>query len=207
MTDSTEAPPLGERFSEATTYALAKHRRQIRKGSRIPYAAHLFAVTAIVLEMGSDEEEAIVALLHDVIEDQGGAEAEAEIRERFGDRIAAMVRDLSDTDVIPKPPWRDRKEAYIAGVAAHEIGAVRVSIADKLHNARAIVLDHRIVGDEIWDRFSADGPGTLWYYESLLDAFDRRREELGPGALAALEELRRSVAELRAIVDDAGLRP
>ena len=201
MTD-TDTPLLTDRFTEVTTYALDKHRSQIRKGSGVPYASHVLAVTAIVLEMGGTEDEAIAALLHDVVEDQGGAGAEAEIRAQFGDHVADMVRANSDTDQIPKPPWRARKEAYIAGVATKDIGAVRVSIADKLHNARMIVLDHRSVGDELWGRFSADGPQTLWYYESLLEAFAARRDELGSGADAALQELGRTVAEMRAIVTD-----
>lgn len=196
----TDAPLLSGRFTEATDYALDKHRTQIRKGSGVPYASHVLAVAAIVLEMGSDEDEAIAGLLHDVVEDQGGAEAEAEIRARFGDRVADIVRANSDTDQVPKPPWRARKETYIAGVATKDPGAVRVSIADKLHNARMIVLDHRAVGDELWDRFTADGPDTLWYYAALLEAFDARRDELGPGGVAALEELERTVVEMRAFV-------
>ncbi len=197
----TDAPLLTDRFTEATTYALEKHNSQIRKGSDVPYASHVLAVTAIVLEMGSNEDEAIAALLHDVVEDQGGAEAEAEIRARFGDRVADMVSANSDTDVVPKPPWRERKEAYIADVATKDVGAVRVSIADKLHNARMIVFDHRAVGDELWDRFrTKSAPDVLWYYESLLEAFDARRGELGPGGVAALEELERTVAAMRAIV-------
>ncbi len=197
----TDTPLLSEKFTEATTYALEKHNSQIRKGSDVPYASHVLAVAAIVLEMGSDEDEAIAALLHDVVEDQGGVEAEAEIRARFGDRVADMVSANSDTDVVPKPPWRERKEAYIADVATKDVGAVRVSIADKLHNARMIVFDHRAVGDGLWDRFrTKSAPDVLWYYESLLEAFDARRGELGPGGVAALEELERTVAEMRAIV-------
>jgi len=197
----TDTPLLSEKFTEATTYALEKHNSQIRKGSDVPYASHVLAVAAIVLEMGSNEDEAIAALLHDVVEDQGGAEAEAEIRARFGDRVADMVSANSDTDVVPKPPWRERKEAYIADVATKDVGAVRVSIADKLHNARMIVFDHRAVGDGLWDRFrTKSAPDVLWYYESLLEAFDARRGELGPGGVAALEELERTVAEMRAIV-------
>lgn len=177
----THEPLLTDRFTAATAYALAHHRAQIRKGSGIPYASHLLAVTAIVLEMGGSEDEAIAALLHDVVEDGGGVEAEAHVREEWGERVAAMVRANSDTDVEPKPPWRARKEAYIAGIATKDIGAVRVSIADKLHNARMIVADHRQVGDSLWDRFTADAEQTLWYYESLVEAFERRRPELGAG--------------------------
>ena len=200
----TDSPLLTDRFTEATAYALAHHRSQIRKGSGIPYASHLLAVTAIVLEMGGSEDEAIAALLHDVVEDGGGPAAQAEIRERWGDDVADWVVANSDslTGSSDKEEWRVRKERYIAGIAGKPIEAVRVSIADKLHNARMIVLDHRTVGDELWDRFSADGPQTLWYYEALIDAFDERRDELGPGGVAALEELERTVAGIRAIVAD-----
>ena len=188
--------PLSERFTDATVYALAHHREQRRKGGRIPYAAHLLAVAAITLEMEATEDEAIAALLHDVIEDGGGPAAEAEIAGRFGTDVAAMVRANSDTDEDPKPPWLARKEDYLAGIATKPIGAVRVSIADKLHNARSILLDHRRVGEHIWDRFSAGRDRTLWYYESLVGAFEERRGELGPGAEAALDELERIVSEL-----------
>ena len=188
--------PLSDRFTEATAYALLHHREQRRKGAEIPYAAHLLAVAAIALEMECTEDEAIAALLHDVIEDGGGTAAEAEIAGRFGADVAAMVRANSDTDVEPKPPWRARKEAYLAGIATKPVGAVRVSIADKLHNARSILFDHRRIGESVWDRFTADRDETLWYYESLVGAFEQRRDELGGGASAALDELERVVAEL-----------
>ena len=192
----TDTPLLSEKFTEATTYALEKHNSQIRKGSDVPYASHVLAVAAIVLEMGSNEDEAIAALLHDVVEDQGGAEAEAEIRARFGDRVADMVSANSDTDVVPKPPWRERKEAYIADVATKDVGAVRVSIADKLHNARSILSDYRRHGEELWLRFAGRRAGTLWYYRSLVSAFEMRRNDLGEGGSHALDELRSVVGEL-----------
>ena len=195
----TLSRPLSPKFTEAIGYALDAHRTQSRKGTEIPYAAHILAVAPLVLEMEADEDEAIAALLHDVIEDAGAHHAE-EIESRFGPEVLAIVRANSDTDQQPKPPWLERKSAYVAGIATKSAAAVRVSIADKLHNARMIVLDHRTVGDELWARFTADGPDTLWYYESLLEAFDARRDELGPGGVAALEELERTVAEMRAIV-------
>ena len=202
MTD-TDNPLLTERFTDATAYALEHHRSQIRKGSGIPYASHLLAVTAIVLEMGGSEDEAIAAMLHDVIEDGGGPEAEARIRAEWGDDVADWVVANSDslTGSSEKEEWSARKERYVEGIAGKPIEAVRVSIADKLHNARMIVFDHRAVGDGLWDRFrTKSAPDVLWYYESLLEAFDARRGELGPGGVAALEELERTVAEMRAIV-------
>ena len=201
MTD-TDNPLLNERFTKATEYALDHHNTQIRKGSGIPYASHLLAVTAIVLEMGGSEDEAIAAMLHDVVEDGGGPKAEAEIRDRWGDDVAEWVIANSDsrTGSSEKEEWSVRKERYVEGIAGKPVEAVRVSIADKLHNARMIVADHRVVGDELWDRFSASGPQTLWYYEALINAFDARRNDLGPGAIAALDELRRTVEGMREIV-------
>lgn len=204
MSDQTDKPLLTDRFTAATAYALDHHRTQIRKGSGVPYASHLFAVTAIVLEMGGSEDEAIAALLHDVIEDGGGRAAEAEIRERWGDDVADWVLANSDSttgSIEGKEDWMTRKERYVAGIDTKPIEAVRVSIADKLHNSRMIVADSRAAGDGLWDRFTADGPQTLWYYEALLEAFEARRGELGTGAGRALDELERSVAELRAIVE------
>ena len=141
-------------------------------------------------------------MLHDVVEDGGGPKAEAEIRERWGDDVAEWVIANSDsrTGSFEKEEWSVRKERYVEGIADKPIEAVRVSIADKLHNARMIVADHRVVGDELWDRFSASGPQTLWYYEALINAFDARRNDLGPGAIAALDELRRTVEGMREIV-------
>lgn len=114
MTDERSAEPLlTPRFSAAFEFARAAHSRQVRKGSGTPYLAHLMSVAALVLEHGGDEETAIAALLHDVAEDQGGEEALAEIERRFGGRVAAIVAECSDTFETPKPPWRERKEAYL----------------------------------------------------------------------------------------------
>src|SRR5438045_2699042 len=104
------------RFDEALLFAAQRHQKQHRKGTRIPYVAHLLSVAALVLEDGGDEDEAIAALLHDAVEDQGGAEMRSEVAERFGERVATIVDGCTDTDVTPKPPWRARKVAYIAHV-------------------------------------------------------------------------------------------
>ena len=190
------AHPLGPRFEEALGYAIGHHRGDRRKGTAIPYAAHLLAVASLVLEMESAEDEAIAALLHDVVEDGGGEEAEAEIRARFGDDVARIVRANSDTVTDPKPPWRQRKEDYITGIAGKAPDELRVSIADKLHNARSILSDHRRHGEQLWGRFAGGREGTLWYYRALLGAFEARRAELGPGGGHALDELRAVIAEL-----------
>ena len=144
--------------------------------------------------LGHDRGQ-LVAATDDVVEDGGGPKAEAEIRDRWGDDVAEWVIANSDsrTGSSEKEEWSVRKERYVEGIAGKPVEAVRVSIADKLHNARMIVADHRVVGDELWDRFTASGPQTLWYYEALINAFDARRNDLGPGAIAKLDELRRTV--------------
>jgi (p)ppGpp synthase/HD superfamily hydrolase len=149
-----------------------------------------------VLDMEGSEDEAIAALLHDVIEDGGGVEAEVVIRRRFGADVARIVRACSDSEVAPKPPWRPRKEAYIAAVAHKRPDELRVSLADKLHNARAILLDLRTHGDELWSRFSAGRDEQLWYYGALADRFTSRRADLGEPAGPAVDELQRLVAEI-----------
>jgi len=189
----TDEPLLTERFDRALHLATDHHRRQLRKGTDVPYAAHLLAVASLVLEMGGDEDEAIGGLLHDAVEDGGGPPMLDRIREEYGSAVADVVAANSDSDVTPKPPWRARKEGYIAGIAHKSPAAVRVSLADKLHNARSIVSDLERHGDEVWSRFSADREAVCWYYGALADAFGERVDELGPSAGVALGELRRLV--------------
>jgi len=185
---------LSEKFTEALVYATQLHATQIRKGSGVPYIAHLLGVASIALEYGANESEAIAALLHDAIEDQGGAKIRDEIQQRFGETVAQIVEGCTDTDLTPKPPWRDRKEAYLAHIS-HTSASVRlVSAADKLYNAQSILKDYRQIGDEIWQRFTGKKEGTLWYYRSLVNAF--RQVETTP----LIEELDRVVAELEQLV-------
>jgi (p)ppGpp synthase/HD superfamily hydrolase len=195
---STLAHPLGPRFEQALGYAISHHRDDRRKGTQIPYAAHLLAVASIVLEMESSEDEAIAALLHDVIEDGGGPEAEAEIAAQFGPDVARIVRANSDSlsGDSAKAPWRQRKEDYVAAIAHKAPDELRVSIADKLHNARSILSDYRRHGEDLWFRFAGRREGTLWYYRTLTSAFEARRADLGPGGAHALDELRSVVGEL-----------
>ncbi len=167
------------RYSEAFTFAAEAHRAQRRKGTDIPYLSHLMAVSALVLEYGGDEDQAIAGLLHDAIEDQGGVAMEDEICARFGERVAGIVRACTDADVEPKPPWRERKEAYLAALPAKTDDALLVSQCDKLHNATAILEDARAIGPAIWDRFTGKQEGTLWYYQSLAAIFAERQ----PGPL------------------------
>ena len=186
---------LSDKFTEALVYAAQLHATQIRKGSGVPYIAHLLGVASIALEYGANESEAIAALLHDAIEDQGGAKTRDEIQQRFGETVAAIVEGCTDTDLTPKPPWRDRKEAYLAHIS-HTVASVRlVSAADKLYNAQSILKDYRQMGDEIWQRFTGKKEGTLWYYRSLVNAF--RQVETTP----LIEELDRVVSELEQLVN------
>jgi (p)ppGpp synthase/HD superfamily hydrolase len=181
---------LTARFEEALVYAAQLHARQLRKGTTIPYISHLLAVTALVLENGGDEDEAIAALLHDAVEDQGGAGTREEIRRRFGDTVASIVNDCSDTDIIPKPPWRERKERYIAHLREATPSVRLISAADKLHNARAILSDYRQSGESVWHRFNGGKAGTLWYYRAVTDALRARAET------PLVDELDRVVTEI-----------
>ncbi len=178
---------LTSRFDDALEFAAVRHSDQLRKGTKIPYIAHLLGVTSIALEHGANEDEAIAALLHDAVEDQKATLQE--IRARFGNAVAGIVAGCSDTDVIPKPPWRERKEAYIAHIATASPSVQLVSAADKLHNASAILRDYRDVGEALWERFNGGRDGTLWYYRALADAFRTAGAPLA-------EELDRVVSEL-----------
>ena len=185
---------LSSRFTEALMYATELHSNQVRKGSGVPYIAHLLGVTSIALEYGANEDEAIAALLHDAIEDQGGEATRAEIRRRFGDIVTEIVDGCTDAETIPKPPWRERKEAYIAHIFNASSSELLVSCADKLHNARSILNDYRVLGEVVWERFKGGKEGTLWYYRSLVEAFRQT------GSTPLVEELERVVLELEQLV-------
>src|SRR5919202_957739 len=151
---------LTRRFEEALTFAARLHSAQVRKGTTVPYVSHLLAVAAVALEHGADEDEAIAALLHDAVEDQGGAATREEIRRRFGDRVAEIVDGCTDAETTPKPPWRERKERYVSHIASAPPSVRLVSAADKLHNARSILADLRTCGEGVWDRFRGGKEGT-----------------------------------------------
>lgn len=188
---------LTTKFFDALSFAGELHADQRRKGTSVPYIAHLLSVTALVIEDCGSEDEAIAAALHDAVEDAGGATTLATITQRYGAAVASIVAACSDTDVIPKPPWRARKEAYLAHLReeATRREVLRVSLADKLHNARAILSDYREIGDGLWSRFSTkSADDQLWYYRSLADVFLSRM----PGRLA--DELDRAVGELERLV-------
>jgi (p)ppGpp synthase/HD superfamily hydrolase len=181
--------PFSERFDDALLYASRLHRTQIRKGSGIPYVSHLLAVCALVIEHGGSEDQAIAALLHDAAEDQGGEATLSDIRVRYGAAVADIVADCTDAWTEPKPPWRPRKEAYLAALPSKPAASLLVSLADKAHNAGAILGDYQVLGDALWDRFTGGRDGTIWYYRSLSAVFDK----VMPGALA--EQLSRTVAQ------------
>src|SRR5271155_5187018 len=142
--------PLGKRFDRALLYATAAHGAQFRKGTSRPYIAHLLGIASIVLTHGGDEDEAIAALLHDAVEDQGGKPRLREIRKKFGPRVARIVDGCTDADTIPKPPWLERKKSYIRHIRSADSSTCLVSAADKLYNAREILDDYRVHGDRLW---------------------------------------------------------
>jgi len=184
---------LSERFNQALLYAAELHRDQVRKGSGVPYIAHLMSVAALAIEHGANEEEAIAALLHDAIEDQGGDATRQEIRRRFGENVTEIVNGLSDSDTIPKPPWRIRKEAYIAHLAEASPSILLVSLCDKLHNATSILRDYRRLGDALWPRFRGGKDGTLWYYRTLVTTFRQHFDS------PLVDELDKVVTELESL--------
>jgi len=160
------------RFEEALVYATRLHNGQNRKGTGIPYVAHLLAVTALVIEWGGDEDMAIAALLHDAVEDQGGMVTLADIHRRFGERVARIVDGCTDSYDQPKPAWRKRKEDYLQKLQGEPADVRLVSLADKVHNARSILSDLRKEGISALDRFRGGREGTLWYYHSLVEVFN-----------------------------------
>jgi GTP pyrophosphokinase len=194
-TQSKHKVKLGPRFQRAFQFAAEKHAGQTRKASSTPYIAHLMGVASLVLEFGGDEDMAIAALLHDVVEDCGGAPMLKEVRRRFGSRVAKIVDGCTDSDTDPKPPWRERKETYIRHLQSADAETKLVSAADKLNNVRSILSDYREVGESIWERFSGGREGTLWYYRALLEEFVRSK----PSRL--IRELELAVRELEARAD------
>lgn len=165
---------LTDRYPEAVAFAHSVHRGHLRKGTQIPYLSHLVSVSGLVLEAGGSEDEAIAGLLHDALEDQGPRTSFEEIRDRFGEEVARIVRACSDTEQAPKPPWRERKETYLKHLEQADPAVLRVSLADKLHNARSIWTDLRTHGSQLWGRFNVGQEDQLWYYCSLASVFADR---------------------------------
>jgi GTP pyrophosphokinase len=195
--NETERAAFHVDFERALAFATQLHARQTRKQTDIPYISHLIGVAGLVLENGGGRDEAIAGLLHDSIEDcpkdyPGGVPAlRADIEREFGDKVLAIVEGCTDAETLKKPPWRGRKERYVAHLEDAPVEVLLVSCADKLHNARAIVADQRVMGNALFERFTGKRDGTLWYYESLAEVFGRR----GPKWLSA--ELSRTVETMK----------
>lgn len=187
------------KFIKALEYAARVHARQIRKKTDRPYIGHLLGVTSLVIEYGGDEEMVIAALLHDAVEDQGGLPRLREIRKRFGKRVARIVDGCTDAYVEPKPPWLERKRAYLDRIGNESEDVRLVSAADKLSNVRETVHDLRTHGDGVFERFAGKREGTLWYYRALVDAFRKA------GSSPLVEELDRAVAELESLAGAAAM--
>jgi GTP pyrophosphokinase len=190
-----KAVKLGPRFLRAFAFAAKKHAGQTRKASTIPYIAHLIGVASTVLEFGGDEDLAIAALLHDVVEDCGGAQMLKEVKRRFGNRVAKVVDGCTDSDTTPKPPWRERKENYIRHLKDADADTRLVSAADKLNNVCSIIADYREVEETIWSRFNGGREGTLWYYRALLDEFQKKPNRLIREFALAVRELEQMTQE------------
>jgi (p)ppGpp synthase/HD superfamily hydrolase len=190
---------MSDRFVQALRRTVEIHRDQLRKRTeldpKIPYVAHLLNVCGLVLQDGGSEDEAVAALLHDAAEDRGGEARLAEIEGEFGPTVAQIVAECSDTFETPKPPWRERKESYLAHLPEASRSALRVSVADKLDNARAILLDYERLGQKLWLRFDPEAD-QLWYYRSLVTAYQTIDGFDSP----LIDELERTVSRLERLV-------
>lgn len=209
-------PRLTERFHEALVFTAELHSRQTRKGpEEVPYISHLLGVASLVLEANGDEDMAIAALLHDAVEDQGGYETLDRIREKFGDRVAHIVEGCTDDFGHKRISWCERKTRYIKHLRDETDEETRiVSLADKVHNARTILLDYIEYGDAVFNRFSARKEGTMWYYRNLVDAFrfaesQRPFRQFSRGHERLLRELDRLVEKLekRTQIDGRSVNP
>jgi (p)ppGpp synthase/HD superfamily hydrolase len=185
------APMLTERFEEALLYAIRLHATQRRKASDVPFVAHLFSVTASVLEDGGSEDEAIAALLHDAVEDQGGPATRQAIVSRFGQTVADIIDGCTDTDEDPKPPWRERKERFLERLEGAPLAVLRVMAADKLENVRSLLRELERHGPGAWAHFRGGREGTIWYYTTATEILQRRFP-----ASALMSELARQVGLL-----------
>ncbi len=186
---------LNESFIQAVSFAKEVHKGHLRKGTQIPYISHLMAVASLVLESGGSEDEAIAALLHDAVEDGGGEPVLDEIKKRFGQNVASIVDDCTETYEDPKPPWKGRKDAYISHIKEGSPSVKLVSCADKLHNVRCILSDYRQVGEVLWNRFSASKEETLWFYQSMADVLCASED-----GIKVYADLDNAVKELEKIV-------
>lgn len=190
-----DPPQYTERLIDALGVAARLHADQRRKGSDIPYLSHLLGTCSIALDYGADEDEAIAALLHDVIEDVEPVEEARAAVASFGERVLHIVEGCTDSDTHPKPPWRERKERYVAHVANADASVLLVTAADKLHNTRSVLADLRRHGAATWERFTGGRDGSLWYYRAMVVAF--RANPAHPRDL--VDELDRAVTEMEGL--------
>jgi (p)ppGpp synthase/HD superfamily hydrolase len=186
------------RLESAFLFASELHRDQTRKGTPIPYIFHLMSVASLVAEGGGDENQIIAALLHDAVEDSGGANTREEIERRFGEDVAELVDGCTDTDQDPKPPWRARKEAFLRRLNDEPPRVLLICAADKLHNARSTLLDIQTLGDDMWGRFRGGKEGTLWYFDEIVKALSRSWNH------PYIDELARTLARIRRLTEDPG---
>jgi len=161
------------KYKKALDFAYKIHFKQVRKDTQIPYFTHLVSVSNYVIENGGTTDEAIGGLLHDAVEDQGGAKVLKKIKKLFGTKVAKIVDECSDTDIVPKPPWLERKKKYISDIKTKDRSSMLVSLCDKLHNGICIVNDYKRVGKKLWARFTASPKEIAWYYECLHKEFNR----------------------------------
>jgi (p)ppGpp synthase/HD superfamily hydrolase len=200
-------PQLGERFARALRTAVELHGTQARKGGSIPYLGHVLGVASLVLDAGGTEDQAVAALLHDALEDRPDVVTEDGLRAEFGPEVTRIVVGCSD--VTPgelvqgrKPPWPDRKRAYLDHLAGQDGAVLLVSLADKVHNARSLRMDLEAHGDHVWERFNAGPDEQLWYYRSLLAVF--RQHVHDPLAARLVRELGEEVERIAALAPTAG---
>lgn len=184
------------RIAHALSLACELHGEQKRKASEIPYVTHLWAVAALVGEYGGNEAQIIAALLHDAVEDQGGEAVLTRIRDTFGDTVAGYVDACTDAYVIPKPPWRPRKEAYLTALRDKPAEVKLIAAADRIHNLRSMTRDYRGTGESLWDRFKGGRDGTLWFYDATLEALSDGWDH------PVLDEYREALGNLRLMIDD-----
>ncbi|MEH1896963.1 MAG: HD domain-containing protein [Nostoc sp.] len=188
--NSINKPKLTTRFEEALVYATQLHAEQVRRISGVPYISHLLSVTALVLEDGGSEDEAIAALLHDAIEDRGGRRTGEIIRQKFGDKVADIVEACTESDVVPQPPWKERKQKYLENISQGSPEVLRVALADKVHNARSNLTEWDLYGDKAWNKEQRQR--TLWFYRSVITVAQTLTDS------RLVEELRRIVKQLEA---------
>ncbi|HET59355.1 MAG TPA: HD domain-containing protein [Chloroflexi bacterium] len=189
---------LSDRFHQALSYAYELHKDQYRKDGITPYLSHLMAVSALALQYSATEDEAIAALLHDAVEDQGGLETLAIIRQQFGDHVAEIVLACSDREGEPKPPWQDRKEKYLKHLEKTDESSLLVTCCDKLHNATDCLRTHRKIGTGLWQMFNATKEQTHWYYGEIANVIKKRRDEY-PRLTNLIDDVVRTIDELLAL--------